>query len=511
MKPELQLAHDLGKFRSDPLGCALYSFPWDSDKLAESEGPRTWQKEVLIEIGEHLRSKQRFQPLKLARASGRGIGKSALIGMVSHWAMSTCDDCRAVVTANTEPQLATKLWPEINKWFKYSVNRHWWDIQATSIISREEGHERSWRLDRETWSENNTEAFQGLHNLGRRILVVFDEASGIADKVWEVTEGSLTDADTEIIWLAFGNPTRHTGRFRQCFGSQAHRWKTKQIDSRTVPGTNLALFQQYVEDFGEDSDFVRVQVRGEFPRAASGQFISVDIVTAARRRKAEGYEKEPKIMAVDVARYGDDRSVIGIRQATKFDVLTEMRGLDITQTAMRVMTAIREHNPRLCVIDGDGVGGGVVDYIILHFADWMKKHPWFRIQEFHGAATPGDKFMWVNKRAEVWGRMREWLKTGSIPDRSDLESDLTGVEYFHSSKNQIQLERKDDMKSRGLASPDLGDCLAYTFAGQPLGETRDERVQREQAAITDPLALHFAKLAETERRIKMKQPLPYWM
>lgn len=510
MKPELALAHDLASYRHDPLGCALYSFPWGTDRLADSDGPREWQREIMQEIGEHLRSPRRHQPLKIGVASGRGIGKSALIGMVSHWAMSTCDDCRAIVTANTEPQLATKLWPEINKWFRAGVNAHWWDLQATAIVSREKGHHRSWRLDRETWSENNTEAFQGLHNLGRRILVVFDEASGIADKVWEATEGSLTDEQTEIIWLAFGNPTRHSGRFRQCFGSQAHRWKTRQIDSRNVPGTNLELFRHYVEDFGEDSDFVRVQVRGEFPRAASGQFISQQSVNLARNRIVADQSKEPKIMAVDVARYGDDRSVIGLRQGQKFELLMEMRGMDTAQTALRVMTAIREHNPRLCVIDGDGVGGGVVDFIHLQFADWMKKHPWFRIQEFHGAATPGDKFMWVNKRAEVWGRMREWLKSGSIPDRADLEADLTGVEYFHSSKNQIQLERKDDMKARGMASPDLGDCLAYTFAGQPLGETMEERVARKQAAITDPMELFFAKMAETERRMKLKQPMQYW-
>ena len=106
--------------------------------------------------------------------------------------------------------------------------------------------------------------------------------------------------------------------------------------------------------------------------------------------------------------------------------------------------------------------------------------------------------------------MREWLKTGSIPDRPNLEMELTGPSYFHSRKNQIQLERKEDMKARGLASPNQADCLAMSFAGSPLGETRDERVRREQSVIVDPVALHFAKLAETEKRVKMKQPMQYW-
>jgi hypothetical protein len=223
-----------------------------------------------------------------------------------------------VLTANTDTQLRTKTWPEVSKWFRLAINAHWWTVNATSIVSREKGHERIWRADAIPWSENNTEAFAGLHNKGKRIVVIFDEASAIADKIWEVTEGALTDEDTEIIWLAFGNPTQNTGRFRECFGKYKHRWKTFQIDSRTVEGTNKEQLDKWIEDYGEDSDFVRIRVRGEFPRAGSSQFIASDAVAAARKYKAEGFEHLPKIWQWMWRGLAMTRLSSGIRQGRKF-------------------------------------------------------------------------------------------------------------------------------------------------------------------------------------------------
>ena len=119
---------------------------------------------------------------------------------------------------------------------------------------------------------------------------MFDEASSIIDLVWEVAEGALTDERTEIIWLCLGNPTLSTGRFCECFGRLRHRWNSLQVDSRTVEGTNKTQLAQWIEDYGEDSDFVRVRVRGEFPRSGSSQLIPPDLVARARRTKAEGFD-----------------------------------------------------------------------------------------------------------------------------------------------------------------------------------------------------------------------------
>ena len=504
MTPEEMLIDDIAIYTHDPLGYCLYAFPWLEDgDLSDSAGPRKWQADVLLSISRHLVGPEKYKPLQIAVASGHGIGKSALIGMICNWAMSTCDDCRIVVTANTEAQLATKTWPEIGKWFNRAINAHWWSPTATKISAREKGHENSWRLDRETWSENNTEAFAGLHNVGKRIVVIYDEASSIPSKIWEVTEGALTDENTEIIWLAFGNPTQNTGRFRECFGIYKHRWQRMQIDSRTVEGTNKTQINQWIADYGEDSDFVRVRVRGEFPRAGSSQFIPGDLVAAARKRKASGYERSWKIIAVDVARFGDNQTVIGLRQGPKFTILERVRGLTVPQTAMRVMAAITKHDPRGVIIDGDGIGGGVVDYVNLHHAEWIEAHPLCRFVEFHGGMAAGDSFMYFNRRAEVWGDLKEWLKTADIPDDPEIETDLTAPEYSFSSKNQIQLEKKDDMKKRGLASPDNGDTMAMSFAAYTLAKSQEEKDREKVDAVEDERAkflMRYKLTQEVEQR-----------
>jgi Helicase len=508
---EEAILSDIGGYGADPLACTLYSFPWgEPGWLEKSAGPYDWQTDLLRVIGRHLQSPFRFEPLRLAVSSGHGIGKSALIAMVLHWAMSTCDDCRCVVTANTESQLRTKTWPEVTRWFQAGINAHWWTTGVTRIQIKEKSHADTWRVDRETWSENNTEAFQGLHNKGKRIVLVYDEASAIPDKLWDVSEGAQTDEGTEIIWLAFGNPTQPSGRFQECFGRFKDRWVTRQIDSRTVPGTNKLVLDQWVAMWGEDSDFVRVRVRGEFPRIGSTRLISGEVVAAARKRNVGDQSRAWMMLSVDVARFGDDQTVIGWRQGLASGVIQKYRGLDTMETGARVVEIVKKLTPRGCVIDGDGLGAGVVDYCRLHLQDWMKGKPWFWLHEFHGSAAAADSFMYYNRRAEMWGRMRDWLETGSIPDDPELETDLTGPDYFHSAKNQIQLESKEDMKARGLASPDVGDMLAMTFSAEGAKKTQDEELAERIQATKDPLEQHFMRLAETERREKAKQPLNYW-
>ena len=461
VSPDLQreLAEELASMTHRPTMFARTVFPWNEGLLEKAPGLRAWQANVLGIIEERLKGRAtRFQPIRIAVASGHGIGKSSLIGMVIGWAMSTCEDCKVVVTANTGTQLATKTVPRVEEWFRLMVNREWWDLKATSITVRDEEHARLWRTDYIPWSENNVEAFAGLHNKGKRIVLVFDEASGISDKIWETAEGALTDEGTEIIWLAFGNPTQNTGRFRECFGRFKHRWITFQIDSRTVEGTNKEEIEKWVKDYGEDSDFVRVRVRGEFPRAGSAQFIPSDVVEAARHYKAEETPGLPRILAVDVARFGDDQTVIGWRQGRKAVILGKYRGKDTTWVAEQTIKFMEQYKPDATVIDGDGIGAGVVDSI--RFRGYTSA-----VFEFHGGEAAHDSAAYFNRRAEVWGLMRDWLKAGAeIPDDPELAAQLTGVEYGFSNKQQIQLERKEDMKKRGLDSPDCADILAMTLA-----------------------------------------------
>jgi hypothetical protein len=464
---ELELAQDIGGFTHDPVGFMRYAFPWEGEKLP-APGPRTWQNNINELVRDHFsNSEMRFQPLQIAVASGHGIGKSAEIGMLIDWAMSTCEDCKVVVTAGTGTQLATKTAPEVQKWFRLGVNAHWWDINATSIRVKDPGHQAMWRADFITWSVQKTEGFAGLHNQGKRIVIIFDEASSIDDIIWEVAEGVLSDEGTEIIWIAFGNPTRNSGEFYRAI-TGANRWHKFQIDSRTVEGTNKKLLDAQIKEWGEDSDRARVRIRGEFPRGGSTQFITGAVVAAARKRVVDGHEKMPVILGVDVARFGDDRSIIAKRQGRKAEFIGKFYHQDTQVIGAKVQEAIDAEQPDAVVIDGDGIGGAVYDYLKARGYDRKTV-----MVEFHGGATPADPHKYLNKRAEIWGDMKDWLEGGQIPDEAEIETDLTGPDYgYHPSKGCLVLESKDEMKSRGVDSPDLGDALAFTFAVKVLPKAK---------------------------------------
>jgi hypothetical protein len=370
-KLEDQLIEAIAGFGLDPLAFVKFAYPWGEagTELADATGPRLWQQKLLGELGRRLREGYALGqqlPILMARASGHGVGKSTVAAWVLHWALSTMPDARVVATANTDNQLRTKTWPEVAKWLHLAINRHWFRATATAIYSVDPAHERLWRADAVPWSEENTESFAGLHNKGRRIVLLFDEASAIADKIWEVSEGALTDEGTEIIWLAFGNPTRNTGRFRECFGRFRHRWDVAHVDARDVEGTNKTQLEQWVRDYGEDSDFVRIRVRGVFPNAGSMQLIPSDLVEAAVSRSLAELPRtaaDPLIMGVDVARFGDDASVIRFRQGRDARSIPaiKMRGTDLMSLAARIADESARLRVDAIFIDGGGVGGGVVN------------------------------------------------------------------------------------------------------------------------------------------------------
>lgn len=462
----------VAEYEHDPLGFACDMFPWGEEgELLKSTGPREWQAEVMTTIGDHLSDdKTRYQPLRIAVASGHGIGKSGLVGMVVNWGMSTCDDCRVVVTANTETQLRTKTWPEISKWARLARNRKWWATPAMSMYSVDPGREKSWRADATPWSENNTEAFAGLHNKGKRIILIFDEASSIADKVWEVAEGALTDEDTEIIWLVFGNPTRNTGRFRECFRRYRHLWKTMQIDSRDVEGTNKDYLNELVETYGEDSDLVKVRVRGKFPSASAKQFISTKDVDAAFGKilPLGAYNFAPVILTLDPAWEGDDELVIGKRQGLRFEILRTIAKNDNDIEIANILANLEdEHGADAVFVDG-GYGTGIVS------AGKTMGRRW-RLVWFSGeSADPGC----LNKRAEMWKLARDWLKEGgAIQEDQVLYEDLIGPETIARLDGKIQIESKKEMKKRGLPSPNRADSLVLSFAF-PVAKRSEHRPRR---------------------------------
>ncbi len=459
--PEQELINDIASFEKDPWGFVLYAFPWGEKSLIK-RFPDKWQENKLKRLGQLLQQGTDWEKsvscvIQEATASGHGIGKSALVAWIVIWALATFEDTKGVVTANTATQLKTKTWAEITKWYNLCIIKHWFKCTATAIFAADPEHEKTWRIDAIPWSINNTEAFAGLHNQGKRILIIFDEASSIVDKIWEVTEGALTDEQTQIIWLVFGNPTRNTGRFRDCFRKFRHLWHNEQIDSRTVAITNKEQLQKWVDTYGIDSDFVKVRVRGMFPTLSIKQFISTKDVDAAfgRHLRPEQYNFAPKILTCDPAWEGDDKLIIGLRQGLASKILEEIPKNDNDILIANKLANYEDQEQTDAVFVDGGYGTGIISAGKTMGRNWT-------IVWFSGESSdPGC----VNKRAEMWKEMRDWLKSGgAIPEDQELYDELISPETVPRTDGKIQLESKKDMKARGLPSPNKADQLALSFA-----------------------------------------------
>ena len=473
----MELSKALAEFYSDPLGFVYFSFDWGKGLLKDYTGPDKWQAEILRDLGNGSLTPEKA--IQIAVASGHGIGKTALIAWIILWFISTRINPQIVCTANTKTQLETKTWRELAKWhslLKYESHRDMFDWTATKFYFTE--MPATWCANAIPWSKEKSEAFAGTHE--ENVLILFDEASLIDDVIWEVTEGAMTTPGA--MWVAFGNPTRNTGRFRECFGKFRHRWITRQIDSRTAAMTNKTQIDQWIQDYGEDSDFVRVRVKGQFPRASSMQFIPVDLVDAAMVRTYHEYDyaHAPKIIGVDIARFGDDQTVIQKRQGLSAWKPMKYRELDNMTVVGIVAQEIQSFKPDAVFID-QGAGTGVIDR--------LRQLGYDIIEVPFGSASSSKKYF--NKRCEMWGLMKDWLiQGGSLPPDDDMRNDLIGPEYGFSSSDAIQLERKEDMKKRGLASPDCGDALALTFAHPVhLNRFEDKDIHRpETTAKYDPFS-----------------------
>ena len=441
------LAGEIGACFSDPLRFVHLVFDWGEGDLADHGGPDPVQTGVLTAIRDARAAGD--DALRLAVASGHGIGKTALVAWLILWYMSTRVKCAGVVTANTRDQLTSKTWRELALWHRRAVHSAWFRWTATRFYQVDRPD--TWFFSAIPWSANRPEAFAGLH--ARDVMIIYDEASAIDDAIWEVSEGAMTTPGA--MWCVFGNPTRNSGRFRQCFGRHRHRWITRQIDSRRSRFASQTQIARWIEDYGEDSDFVRVRVRGVFPRAGSGQLIGSDVVEAARARQVRG--SGPRILGVDVARFGDDRTAMVLRDGDSLEWIMRYRDLDLMQTAARVADFINEYTPHAVMVDGVGVGGGVVDRL---------RQMGFGVHDINAGGQALDERRCANLRAEMWSKMKDWLRDrGDIPaEDGELADDLTGPEYGFDARNRLQLERKQDMKARGLSSPDAGDALALTFA-----------------------------------------------
>ncbi len=475
-----QLSELMGEYYYDPYGFVCDMFPWGvkGTPLERFKGPRKWQREVLTYLGYELK-RRRFNgvdavlPVCVAVASGHGIGKSALSAWIILWLMCTRYNMRGTVTANTAKQLSTRTWGEVGKWRKLSeivevLTRYKNSHSEMTIYNPD--HKDSWRIDAFTSKKENSESFAGQHNVSSTSLYLFDEASAIDKEIFEVAQGGLTDGEPIII--LFGNPTRNTGYFRDCFKENnqvrqedgysvdgnvitvdAMKWKTWQIDSRTVEGANLALAEGLIERYGEDSDYVRVRVKGIFPKASVDQLIPEPVIDAAMERitRDEEYRSLPVVFGLDIAGAGDDKTVLWMRQGTVARELFAELELNETEDIVdRVLDEARIYNPDTVFVDTTGVGWGT--YTVLK--------NYVRCRGINFAEKSSDP-QYLNIRAEGYHRLKDWLKCGGdIPhDDKELKDELEAIEYFEAGNGKRQLIDKKDIKRELERSPDKADAL----------------------------------------------------
>ncbi len=464
---DAELADFVATCYHDPLRFVLGCYPWgEPGPLQEHDGPDSWQEEFLRKLGEEVTENafdglKAVKPIRRAVSSGHGIGKSVLVAWLVDWIMSTRPNCQGTVTANTFTQLETKTWASIQRWTKLCLTGHWFTCGATRMYHND--YRESWFCAPQSCREENSEAFAGQHAADSTSFYINDEDSAVPDKIHEVEEGGLTDG--EAMQFLFGNPTRTNGSFHAaCFGAQRNRYTVTVVDSRTSRFTNKEQIQEWAEDYGEDSDFFRVRVRGLPPNAAELQYIDGQRVLAAQSRACIELADTPLVAGCDLAWGGADDNVIRFRRGMDARSIPPIRIKGEFTRDPAVLTAklaqvlTQTYNGRkvaMLFLDSAGIAGPI--------AERLRQQGHRNLQEVNfGADSPDPKYRYM--RDFMWGEMKQWLLTGAIEKSQDLEVDLTSPGTRPNPRQLVWLESKQDMKKRGVDSPDDGDALALTFA-----------------------------------------------
>jgi hypothetical protein len=473
---DLDLADFVATFRDDPLGFVLAAYPWGEPGQLEGEtGPDANQREFLTSWGHEIRARafdgvHAVMPVRMAETSGHGTGKSAMGAWAVNFIMSTRPQSIGTVTAGTAAQLEDKTWAAIQKWTKLCITSHWWEVQSRGIYARQEilspgMTPEDWKVVAVTCRPENAQSFAGQHARTSTSWYLFDEASTVDDKIWQVAYGGLTDG--EPMMLVWGQPERNTGEFhRVCFGDLRDRWNHRTVDSRTSRFTNKQLIAEWEQDYGIDSDWYKVRVLGLSPSASELQFIDSARVDKAKRNTGEPLWDEPLIAGFDVSGGGAAWNVIRFRKGCDARSIAPIRitgeaGRDRQLLVAKAAQVLSDPDQRVAMMFVDSAfGSPIVERLhMMGFED--------RVMEvtFGGASPNGHQ---ANMRAFMWAAMKEWLPKGSISkDDIRLHADFVGPGYHLNNKSQLVIEAKESMQKRGIASPDDGDALALTFA-QPI-------------------------------------------
>lgn len=430
--------------------------------------PDEWQEKVLNDLSDFPRVSVR---------SGQGVGKTALEAGAILWFLTCRPYAKVIATAPTMKQLYDVLWAEVAKWLNNSLIKDLLKWTKTKIYMV--GDSERWFATARTATK--PENMQGFHE--DHMLIVVDEASGVSNPIMEAILGTLSGFDNKL--LLCGNPNNIEGVFYDSHTTDRDKWRCHKVSSYDSKRTNKENIEMIISKYGEDSDVSRVRIYGEFPKGSLDSFISLEIVEFA---KDITIEKETLShinvghIGVDVARFGDDSTILFPRIGAKALTFKRYSKQDTMQTTGRVIELAKQlmtDYPRLdkviIKVDDTGVGGGVTDRLKEVVKD--DRLPFDVIPVNNGESSTDDYY--ANKGTQIWGDIKELLEQNisnsvngmdpaiELPDSPNLIKELSTRKFKMTSNGKIRLESKDDMKKRGVGSPDIADALTLAFYEPP--------------------------------------------
>jgi len=413
--------------------------------------PTEQQAEVLKAIPEAIKEKK-----GIAVKSGHGTGKTAIESWIIKWFMDTRPFPKIAATAGTQQQLHDVLWAELAKWHRLSLTKDTCEWRRTYFFNKK--YPERWFASART--SNNPDNLAGIH--AEHVLYVVEEASAVPDEVLEVIEGSQTQEGSLV--MMFGNPTQITGGFYDAFNSKRKFFKTFTFNSEKSPIVSKQWCEKQAAKYGRDSDFYRVRVLGEFPSAEPDTLIPLDKVIKATNREITPLKKmeyETVELGVDVARFGDDESTIFSRIGNIIKMEKILRKKDLMFLTGEIVQIINKFKDKYVIVNIDdvGVGGGVVDRLNELVANGEIRAEIVGVN--NGSRAEDEQY--VNLGTELWFFMKQKIEELKIPNNDDLIAQLSGRKYKITSSGKIAIEPKDQMKRRGLTSPDRADGCILTL------------------------------------------------
>ena len=418
--------------------------------------PNPQQREILAAIAPNMEHPERGK--RVAVKSGHGIGKSTVEAWVLLQGLSCClGQIKIPITAPKHDNITKiTLWPEVDKWLARMEPEFRRRIRKTAEKICIVGREESAYAFPMVAPADNSESMQGVH--ADNVLFLADEASGIPARVWPAIEGSLTTPGARLLVMA--NPTRADGEFYDAFHGNRALWKTLSFSSEDCEMTDKALLKKWENQYGRDSNFYRVRVLGDFPKASADQLIELSWLESACGREA--YSPHALVKAgLDVARFGDDMTAFVLRRGNEVIFCDRWSGNDTMQTCGRVLALRKDHHFDSICVDSIGVGGGVADRL---------RELGVPTIDVNVSESPayGDKF--PRLRDELWWKAREFFQGlgARIDENIALKDDLIGqlsiARYSYTSDGKVKAEGKAEMKKRGVQSPDVADAFCLTLA-----------------------------------------------